>query len=198
MNARPHASAARRAALVVTVAAAALAAAFAQPAATLQPARGELVFVSRQMGAPVEGRFTRFDAQAALDPGQPERGRAAITVELASATLGHADVDAELRSAGWFDVARHPTAGFRAESIRAAGAGRVELRGPLTFKGRSRELVVPVTLSAQPGGATLASGSFSIRRLDFGIGAGEWSDTSLVADEVQVRFRLVLSAVPGS
>lgn len=186
-----------RALIVVAVAAAAVAAAFAQPAATLQAARSEIVFVSRQMGAPVEGRFARFDAQVALDPRQPEQGRAAIMVDLASATLGHADIDAELRGAGWFDVARHPQAGFRAETIRAGGAGRIELRGPLTIKGRSRELVVPVALAAQPGGSTLASGSFTIRRLDFGIGAGEWSDTSLVADEVQVRFRLVLIGVPS-
>jgi polyisoprenoid-binding protein YceI len=36
-------------------------------------------------------------------------------------------------------------------------------------------------------------GSFPLKRLDYGIGSGVWGDTSVVADEVQVRFHLVLT-----
>ena len=36
-----------------------------------------------------------------------------------------------------------------------------------------------------------------IKRLAFKIGDGEWADTSMVADEVQVRFKLVLSGLPA-
>jgi polyisoprenoid-binding protein YceI len=53
---------------------------------------------------------------------------------------------------------------------------------------------VPVTLS-QAGAVTTATGTFTIKRLTFKIGEGEWADTSMVADDVQVKFKLALSGV---
>ena len=38
----------------------------------LVPAQSEVAFTSRQMGVPVDGKFTRFDAQVAFDPKKPE------------------------------------------------------------------------------------------------------------------------------
>jgi polyisoprenoid-binding protein YceI len=64
----------------------------------------------------------------------------------------------------------------------------------LTIKGASRNVVVPVAL-AQTGAATTATGAFVIKRLDFKVGDGDWKDTSMVADDVQVRFRLALTGV---
>jgi polyisoprenoid-binding protein YceI len=45
------------------------------------------------------------------------------------------------------------------------------------------------------GDQTTASGSFALKRLDFRIGDGDWKDTSMVADAVLVKFKLVLSGV---
>jgi polyisoprenoid-binding protein YceI len=70
------------------------------------------------------------------------------------------------------------------------------MSGKFTLKGQSRDLTVPVTL-AQAGGQSIASGSFVVKRLDFRIGDGDWSDTSLVANDVQVRFKLALSGLPA-
>ena len=56
------------------------------------------------------------------------------------------------------------------------------------------DVVVPVTLARQ-GAQTVATGAFPIRRLQFRIGENEWADTAMVADEVQVKFRLVLTGV---
>jgi hypothetical protein len=55
-------------------------------------------------------------------------------------------------------------------------------------------VLVPATVT-QSGGNTLAAGSFTIKRLEYKIGEGEWNDPSLVADEVQVRFKLTLTGV---
>nr|MCU0957838.1 YceI family protein [Hydrogenophaga sp.] len=57
-------------------------------------------------------------------------------------------------------------------------------------------VVVPVTL-AQSGGTTTATGTFPIKRLSFRIGEKEWADTSMVADDVQVRFKIALSGMPA-
>jgi polyisoprenoid-binding protein YceI len=169
--------------------------AVAQPVATLLAADSEITFVSRQMGVPVTGRFTRFDAQIVLDPRKPETGRVSFTIPVASATIGVRETDAELPKPAWFDAAKHPTASFESTAIRALGAGRYEVAGQLAIKGVARDVVVPVAL-AQAGPRSVATGAFTIRRLDFGIGAGEWSDTSIVADDVQVRFKLALGSLP--
>ncbi len=187
----------RRAALAVLALAAATGAAHAQTPApqALLPAQSEIAFVSRQMGVPVEGRFRKFDAQLALDPARPEAGRVALTVDMASATLGAREVDAELPKAAWFNVARFAQATFQSTGIRASGPGRYEVRGTLAIKGHEQPLTVPVSL-AQSGATTLATGSFTLKRLAFKIGENEWADTSMVADDVQVRFKLAFSGVP--
>ena len=173
-----------------------LAAAQTPPVAKLLPAQSEIVFTSRQMGVPVEGRFRKFDAQVAFDPRQPETGRVTLTVDLASVAMGAAESEAEVAKPGWFDTKAFPQASFQSSAIKAVGGGRFEMSGKFTLKGQTRELTVPVTL-AQAGASTVASGSFVVKRLDFRIGDGDWSDTSLVANDVQVRFKLALSGLPA-
>lgn len=170
------------------------AAAQGQGAPALLPAQSELVFTSRQMGVAVEGRFARFDAQLALDPKQPEAGRVTLVVDTASATLGLAEADAELRKPAWFDTAKFANASFQSMQLRSLGAGRFEVAGKLAIKGSVRDVVVPVQI-AQSGGTTVATGTFAIKRLDFRIGEAEWADTALVANEVQLRFKLAFSGV---
>ena len=170
--------------------------AYAQPSAALLPAQSEIVFTSTQMGVPVEGRFRRFDAKIALDPKRPESGSVAFTVDAASATLGMVETDAELVKPNWFDTAKFPQATFRSGQIKAVAPGRFEVAGTLSIKGASQSLVVPVSVT-QSGAMSIASGSFTIKRLAFRVGEGEWGDTSLVANDVSVRFKLALTGVPA-
>ncbi|MEK9953225.1 MAG: YceI family protein, partial [Curvibacter sp.] len=52
----------------------------------LLPAQSEIVFVSKQMGVPVEGRFKKFDAQIAFDPAKLAASKIAFTVDTGSAS----------------------------------------------------------------------------------------------------------------
>lgn len=176
----------------------ALAAAFSALAAQAQqqivPAQSEVAFTSRQMGVPVEGKFRSFSAQVAFDPARLASSSIAFTVDTGSASISR-EADAELPKAVWFNVAQFPKASFQSSSIRRLDATRYEVAGKLSIKGVSSDVVVPVTL-AQSGATTTASGAFPIRRLSFRIGEKEWADTSMVADEVQVKFRIALTGVP--
>lgn len=166
----------------------------AQAQQKLLPAQSEIGFVSKQMGVPVEGRFKKFDAQIAFDPKKPESSQIAFTIDTGSATLGVPESDAELPKAPWFNVPKFPQATFQSTSVKGLGAGRFEVTGKLSIKGSVRDVVVPVTLT-QSGTATTATGAFSIKRLQFRIGEGDWADTSMVADDVQVKFKLALAGV---
>lgn len=160
----------------------------------LLPAQSSLGFVSKQMGVPVEGQFRKFAAQVAFDPAQPAKSKINFTVDVTSATLGVREADAELPKPVWFSSAKFPQAVFQSTAVKALGGGRYEVAGELSIKGVAADVVVPVTLT-QNGATTWASGTFPIKRLTYKIGENEWADTSMVADEVQVKFKLALSGV---
>lgn len=166
----------------------------APPVARLQAAGSEVSFTATQIGVPLEGRFKRFEAQIALDPRQPQTGRVNFQIDLGSVAV-NAETDAELLKPEWFNARQFPKAQFVSRSIQAVGPGRYEVRGALSVKGVSRELVVPVSLSSAGAQAT-ATGSFKLKRLDFKIGDGDWADPSVVANDVQVRFKLLLQGLP--
>jgi polyisoprenoid-binding protein YceI len=70
------------------------------------------------------------------------------------------------------------------------GGNRYSVAGKLTIKGRTRDVVVPATFTAQ-GATGVFAGSFTLRRGDFAIGEGAWSAFDVVANDVQVRFNIV-------
>jgi polyisoprenoid-binding protein YceI len=170
----------------------------ATPAAaqTLVAEGSEIRFVTRQMGVPVEGRFTRFGAELKFDPKQPQSAQIGLNVDMRSLSFAAAETEVEAAKAEWLDSARHTSAVFRSNTVKALGADRFEVVGTLQIKGVAREVTVPVSLVGSGGGRAVASGSFVIERLGFGIGGGAWGDPSLVANAVQVRFRFNLAGLP--
>lgn len=160
----------------------------------LVPAQSEVQFTARQMGVPLEGHFKKFDAQVSFDPAKLATSKIVFTVDTGSATMGSRETDAELPKATWFNVPQFPQATFQSSAIKALGAGKFEVTGKLSIKGMARDVVVPVTL-VQNGATTLATGALPLKRLAFKIGENEWADTSMVADDVQVKFKLALTGV---
>ncbi|HMO47017.1 MAG TPA: YceI family protein [Rubrivivax sp.] len=160
----------------------------------LLPAQSEVSFVTKQMGVPVEGRFKKFDAQINLDPKKPETGSVAVSIDTASAWLGVPETDGEMPKAIWFNVAKYPQATFKSTAIKGLGNGKFEVTGKLDIKGHSRDVLVPVQIM-QSGGTSTATGSFVIKRLDFRIGEEEWTDTTVVANDVTVKFKLALAGL---
>ena len=166
--------------------------AFAQQ--KLVPAESSVGFVSRQMGVPVEGHFRKLDGQISFDPAKPEAARIHLAIHTGSATLGVKETDAELPKPAWFNVAKFPQATFDAKTVKSLGGGKYEVAGQLSIKGAAHDVVVPVQLT-QSGAKTTAAGQFSLKRLAYKIGENEWADTSMVADDVQVKFKLALTGV---
>lgn len=166
----------------------------------LVPAQSEITFVAKQLGVPLDGRFKRFSAKVAFDPHALPTSKIAFEIELGSAAV-NADTDVELVKPEWFNTAKFPKATFQSGAIKALGGGRFEVAGKLSIKGNAKDVVVPVQLTQTPGkGApalSTATGSFAIKRLDFKVGDGDWADTSVVANDVQVKFKLVLQGVPA-
>jgi polyisoprenoid-binding protein YceI len=155
--------------------------------------KSSIAFVSKQMGVPVDGMFKKFSAQLAFDPARPEAGRAQIEIELASIDAGSAEANDEVKGKGWFNTREFPTAKFVSTSVKPLGGNRYEAQGRMTIKGRTRDVAVPFTYRPEGANAVL-DGAIPVLRTQFSIGEGVWSDTSTVADEVQVKFHFTAAA----
>jgi polyisoprenoid-binding protein YceI len=178
--------------LTVAVSAAALPAAAQQK---LLPAQSSIAFEIKQMGVPVQGHFKQFDARISFDAAKLAASKVNFTVDMASATLGAPEIDSELPKPTWFNTPKFPQAQFTSSAFKALGGGKFEVAGKLAIKGQSRDVTVPLAMS-QNGATTTATGVLPFKRLAFRIGEGDWADTSMVADDVQVRFKLALSGIP--
>lgn len=172
------------------------AAALALPALAQAPQKiiaekSHIRFSFKQMNVPVEGRFRTFDAKVSFNPKKPEATKAEFEVDLASIDLGNAEGETEARRKPWLNVESFPKAKFIASSVRPVGPGKYEATGPLTIKGATQTIAAPFTL-VDAGGVRTVEGQFPLRRLQFRIGEGAWSDTETVADEITVRFKFVI------
>lgn len=158
------------------------------------PAESRIDFVVKEMGVPVQGTFRRFESNVDIDPLEPARSTAQLKIDVGSLSTGTDEADAIAVGSDWLDKAHTPYALFKSLSFRSLGAGRFEARGQLALHNRTRDLVLQFVSADQAGGKTLITCDFVIRRSEFGIGAGEWNEAGVVAEEIPVKVRLMLAA----
>ncbi len=154
-------------------------------------AASSVEFVSRQMGVPIKGSFSGFDADVRFDPSDLKASRADITIALDSIDAGSDDATVEIKRRPWFDTKNYPTARFTSGSVAQTGPGLYRVSGKMTIKGRTRDVSAPFT-AKKAGGRWAFDGKFTLKRLDFNIGEGAWADTGTVADEVEIAFRFIV------
>jgi polyisoprenoid-binding protein YceI len=166
-------------------------------AQTVDLAKSRIGFAAKQMNVPVEGKFKKFTASVAWDAAKPEASHAEIGIDLASVDMGLDDVNLEMQGKEWFDTKATPQAKFVSSAVKALGGGKFEAAGKLTIKGHTHDVVAPFAVKTD--GATLTfEGVLPIKRLQYGVGEGSWSDTGTVADEVQINFKIVAGAAPAA
>ncbi len=149
----------------------------------------ELAFLFTQSGSEYEGVFQAWTADIAFDPENLAGSAIAVTIDMASAETGSDDRDQLLRTAPLFDVEAYPEGRFESDEIVETGEGAYEARGRLTLRDVTRDVALPFTLTIDEGVAE-AEGRLDIERLDYGVGQGQWADTSMVADPVAIRFEI--------
>ena len=159
----------------------------------LSPAHSVLTYTFTQAGAANHGRFKSFTAR--FDPGTKQLS---VVIDMRSFDTGDAQRNSILGSAAFFDVARYPQARFTAASLRKTSTGYIAT-GPLTLRGTTRTVSVPFTwhiVRVAGHEVGLLDGSTVIKRLDFGVGQGEWRATEWLGNAVAVHFSFRM--VPSS
>ncbi|CAG2141899.1 YceI family protein [Cupriavidus plantarum] len=158
--------------------------------AQVDTAKSAVTATARQIGVPMEGKFRKFDATVDFDPNKLATSSAKIEIDVSSFEIGDAETSKEVKGREWFDAAKYPKATFQSTSIKSSGAGKLDVAGKLTIKGKTVDVVVPATYRQDAAGQVF-DGVLPIKRTAFNIGEGEWKDTSVVADDVQIKFHIV-------
>jgi polyisoprenoid-binding protein YceI len=160
---------------------------------TVDAAHSRLGFTCTLAGGTFDGTFHRFRPQIVFDPTDLAGSRFDVEVDTASADTQERDRDEALAGNDFFAVKRWPSARFVADRFEAAGPGHFRAVGRLTLRDVTRDVAVPFEFHASADGHTAElKGGTAIRRLEFGIGQGEWRDTAMLGDEVKIRFELAL------
>jgi polyisoprenoid-binding protein YceI len=162
----------------------------------LDPAKSTLEFNFTQAGAQNKGKFRRFTTSFDFAPDNLSASRLEVTIDVATLDTGDQERDDTLRDAELFAVKKFPQARFSAAQIVKTASG-YEAVGKLTIRDVTRDTRVPfVFRTANEQGASVGymTGKTTIKRLDFGVGQGDWKATDQVGNEVGVSFALRLTA----
>ena len=151
--------------------------------------------------AKVQGRFAAIAATVHFDPANLKESRFDFEIKVDSIDTGIKQRDDHLRSADFFASSDHPLITFTSNAVTAAGEGVYQVAGTLTVKGKSRDLVLPLTLAGvkdhptTPGKQVAGfNGRLSVDRLALGVGDGKFYKMGLLGKEVEVLVTLELLA----
>jgi polyisoprenoid-binding protein YceI len=156
----------------------------------VQAPGSSLTFTFDQAGAASTGSFKQFTTELAYDEKSPASGSLNVKVQIASIDTQDQERNDMLASADLFDAKKFPTAQYSASSL-ARTAGSLEAVGKLTLRGVTRDLRLPLKIVPTPNGLEL-SGATAIKRLDYGVGQGDWKSTEGVGDEVKIQYKVLL------
>ncbi|MFN3286905.1 MAG: YceI family protein [Sphingomonadaceae bacterium] len=161
----------------------------------VDPARSSIAFESAQAGTPVRGRFGKWTADIRFDPARLAEARVVVIVDLASATTGDRNVDGQLPTGDWFNIAAGAQARFVSSAITAAGPGRYVARGTLAMKGVSVPVELPFSLSIT-GNSAVMQGQTQLDRRALRIGMASDASAAWVPFAVPVSIQVTARRAP--
>lgn len=159
-------------------------------------ARSTLGFTNTYQTVTYTGQFKRFSAVIDYDPADLAQAKFDVTVDITSLDTQNSERDAAALGADFFDTAKYPKAHFLAVAFHQAANGAVLAQGELTLRGVTRPVVLQVDFKPGANGGATLDVTAQLHRLEFGIGAGQWADPSLIGDGVVVHGHLVLHPSP--
>jgi polyisoprenoid-binding protein YceI len=153
-------------------------------------AKSTVHVVFKQMNVPVQAQFKKFTATIDYNSTKPENSKAQVEIDAGSLNLPAPEYNAEVLKKEWFNAAQFPKASFTSTAMKSSGPGKLDVTGNLTIKGKTVLVSFPLSVKTE-GKSNSFEGSLPIKRLAFNIGEGEWKDTSMIADEVMIKFKVV-------
>jgi polyisoprenoid-binding protein YceI len=139
-------------------------------------------------------RFANIDGRLKFDPAHPADMSVEATIAPQSLALNAppAGFHDQLMGKNFFDAARFPSITFKSSKVQVVGKNTAKVTGNLTLHGVTKPVSLEVTFKPQGGGASLDV-SGTVKRLDFGVGTGDYADTSVIGADVKIKAHLQLA-----
>ena len=164
----------------------------AEESYTADPSHTFVSFEYTHIGYSVQrSRFDNVQSTFTLDSAK-KSASVEVTIEPKNVNTGWEKFNQHLQSEDFFDVAKYPTITFKSTKVAFKGQNPSEITGDLTIKGITQDIVVPMKIHTLSG-MQVAEGSYSLMRTVFKIGEGTWADPDTVAEEVVVKFKMILA-----
>jgi polyisoprenoid-binding protein YceI len=160
------------------------------PSYLADPATSRLEFTGVQAGADFKGVFHKFSAAVEFAPEALATSRIDVQIDLSSEDSKDKSRDDTIRGSDIFDTAHYPSAHYVTKTISKTATGYTAT-GSLTLRGVTKDVPIDFQFAAA-GSVAKLEGSAHLKRLDFGVGQGDWKSTDQIADLVKVGFSLVL------
>jgi polyisoprenoid-binding protein YceI len=157
---------------------------------TADTTQSSLGFTGVQAGAEFKGVFHKFTAAVEFAPDALAASHFDVQIDMSSEDSKDKDRDQTIKGPDVFDVAHNPAAHYVTKSITKTANGYTAV-GSLTLRGVTKDVPIDFQFTQTGNGAKL-EGSAKLKRLDFGVGQGEWKSTEMVNDAVKVTFSLLL------
>ncbi len=147
-------------------------------------------FAATQNNFTINGSFSDFEGKIAFDPSDLAKSVVSVDVNISSINCSATDSIAVLKNSDWLDLSQFPRANFTATNFTKTPTNEYIAQGNLTIKGRSVPTTVNFILKSYDDAAAVATGYFTIKRSDFGIGNQDPTKANGVQDKIQIRFSL--------
>lgn len=160
---------------------------------TIDPAHSSIGFSVRHLMGKVRGTFEEFTGHVTTAE-EPTDCSAAATIAMSSVNTANGMRDADLRSANFFDVERHPDMTFEGTGL-AVTNGMLELPGKVTIRGITRNVALEVEFlgldeTGLQGEQRIGiSATTTIQRSDYGVGAAAGEGQKIiVGDKITIQL----------
>lgn len=166
---------------------------------SIDPAHSGIYFDVKHIFSTVKGRFNDFSATVIIDKEKVSDSSVYFEVQVKSINTNIDQRDAHLRTGDFFDADKFPVMKFKSTSVTHVTGNNYLLKGDFTIKDVTKKIEIPFRYLGtkdnpmKPG--KLVSGfecSFTINRLDYGVGDGKFYTQGLVGKDVDITISLEL------
>lgn len=166
----------------------------------IDSAQSSLNITFQQYGQGVSSKFEKFDGSIVFDLAHLDQSKVRIEIDTTSLKTGSGDRDAQSASPDWFAAQEYPKAVFESESFTQGESNSYIAEGQLTIRDVTMPLSLPFTLditqNAEGGDEAHMKASIALKRLDFGVGQGEWAKEDAIANTVDIVIDLKATSAP--
>jgi polyisoprenoid-binding protein YceI len=143
-----------------------------------------ITFVIKNFGINTKGELKGLKGNIQWNEENPAASTINVSADVNTINTGIDGRDSHLKKEEYFDADKYPVLSFVSTGI-TPGNGSYTANGSLTIKGVTKTIAFPFTATKTANGY-LFSGSFTINRIDYGVG----KSSMVLGDDVDVALKV--------